>query len=483
MVNAPETRRAPSPIAQRFPWRRLGWAGLMTGIWWAALTLHGWSGDARMDQAMGQWIWTHHALPHRDYWTTATAGQPFTPTEWGYAVLVALLGRTGTWLLNAALLAALAWGVTGWASEWPGRWRGMLLINGALVLSFFIPPRPEIGSYLGWWLTLETLRRYRNTGQTRWLWGMTAVVAVWATWHRSVWLVPALWGWELMAGPADRRRGLWGPLAVALLLVNLPPAGGLNGLRFMAAVFNPQLRHHIAEWRGLAYTGLYGWAGLAFAAVLLWKLAPRLWPRPQRVRNMGWLLGAVAASVFAVRLVPYAALGLGALAADLPWTSPRSMTRSASPWTWNRLYAVIGAVLCVLGGVKVVQAGGFVSPWPAGLTTTLVQAQATGVLAPEGDTLTTWGVRPWVDGQVQMDADQPWWPAWVRTVMDQTSPAVFAARWDPSSRWMVWPDRVWTPQGWRPVQVTGPWHVVWRGKMAWPQTNGIAVVTTLWHRS
>ncbi len=317
---------------------------------------------------------------------------------------------------------------------------------------------------------------------------MTAIVAVWATWHRSVWLVPALWGWELLTGPADRRRGLWGPLAVALLLVNLPPAGGLNGLRFMAAVWNPHLRHHIAEWRGLAYTGLYGWAVLAFAAVLLWQLAPRLRHRLYPVRDLGWLLGAMAASVFAVRLVPYAALGLGALAADFSWKAPVSIypagpVRRPQRWTWNRLYAVIGVGLCLLGGLKVIQVGGFVSPWPQSLKTALVQHHARNVLAPEGDTLTTWGVRPWVDGQVQMDADQPWWPAWVQTVIGQTSPAVFVARWDPSSRWMVWPARIWTPQGWRLVTVTGPWKVVWRGKMAWPQTNGIAVLTSLWHRS
>ncbi|MDA8192727.1 MAG: hypothetical protein M0Z53_01840 [Thermaerobacter sp.] len=496
-----EARTISGPPGPRTLGARGAWTGLLTSLWATALAVHGWRGDGVFDQALGRWILVHHALPTRDLWTTATAGHPFVPTEWGYAVVVAVLGRWGTYALNVALLAALAWGVTGWAAAWPARWRPWALVNGALALAVFVPPRPEIGSYLGWWWTLESLRRYRQTGQSRSLWGLLPVVAVWATWHRSVWLVPAVWLGEMLLGDPARRRGLVGPFLAALALVNAPPSGGWTGLRFMARVANPALRSAVGEWHGLAQTGAYGLViGLFWAVV--WLGAGRAWRRrsPRPGRDGVWLAGATLASLLAVRLVPYAALGLAALATDLaPSGDERSPSRNGPGAAMFRSIPLRGfspfgdeqpgimaagllSVIVTLGLGQVAAHGGFASPWPAGVIATLRQHRATNVIALNGDTLAAQGFKPWVDGQVQLDAAEPWWPAWVRTADGRQSPAAFAARWDPASRWIVWPDRLWTGHGWASETLPAPWRPVWQGPMAWPQTGGDPVPTTVWER-
>ena len=448
--------------------RRWAVLAVVCAIGWAALALHGWRGDVRMDDAIGHWILSHGRVPHRNWWTVAAWGQPFSDTEWLYAVMVAFLGRWGTFVASGLAWTALATAVVWWLDTWPWPWSALASVTWALLMVPVIPPRPELWSYLGWWSALVVVSRYRQSGRPAGLWAMAAATLVWAQMHRSAWLVPALWGWELAMGPRERRRGLWGPWAVSILAVLLPPAGGVSGLTFVSRIASGSGAYSviniIGEW--LPPDVRTGWGLMLLVAVCLaWAgLAGALWRRGDRV-GLGWLVGGTLAAMEAERLAPYALLGWIVLAT--PILQARAPARL--PRWYNGAALGAGVWLVAAPWLVVPSAGVFTPGWPRSAIAALRRAHATrNVLTSQGDTLVGSGLRPWVDGQVQLVAHRPWWPAWVATVQGRWSPAAFAARWDPHAQAIVWPVR---RPGLPPVTLPAPWHRVWHGSIRWVGTT------------
>lgn len=478
MANARHApRAAASPIALGESWgERAGWALLMAALWAAALALHGWRGDVRMDQAVGRWILAHGAIPHRDWWTAATYGRPFSDTEWGYAALVALWGRWGTYAASVVAVSGLAWGLSGWMTAWPRFWRGLAAINLALLCVPLMPPRPEIWSYLRWFGALAALHAYGRSGTRRGLWLMAGASAVWAQMHRSVWLVPALWGWELVAGDATRRRGLVVPWLLTIAAAMAPPAGGWRGLVFIGHVLRPGVTLAVTEWHPTTPLTLWGCAVYVVWGLAWWRLWPILRRRQRWLRDSGWLAGATAASLLAARLTPYALMGLVALLRDVSW--PPSVTPR---WLTGGVMA-LGVAAAAAPWRSAAGIGVFAPTWPTPVLAMLRAHRASNIVSPQGDSLAGDGLTPWVDGQVQMDVGQPWWPDWVATVDGRFSPAAFTARWDPRARWIVWPlsGTVWHPDG-PPRPLPPPWRKVWQGPMRW-LGGSQTVPTGVWTR-
>ena len=456
--------------------RRWGVSVVVLSIGWAALALHGWRGDVRMDAAIGHWIVTHGRLPHHNWWTVAAWGRPFSDTEWLYAVLVAVLGRWGTFVVSGLVWSALAIAVVRWLAAWPWPWSGWAAIGWALLMVPVMPPRPELWSYLGWWGSLMALVAYRKRGHTRSVWAMAAVTLVWAQLHRSAWLVPALWGWELAAGPRPWRRGLWGPWALSLVAVLLPPAGGLAGLIFLLHVGRSGpygVLNTIVEWLPPDLRTAWGVAVLAVVCLAWAGLAPATWRSGDRV-GLGWLLGGTLAAMEAQRLAPYALLGWMVLATP----ALRGQVPAPRPGWWNGLALGAGLWIGIAPWVLVGRTGFFVPAWPRSALTALRRAGATrNLLAYQGDTLVGAGMRPWVDGQVQLVADRPWWPVWIATEQGRWSPAAFAARWDPGAQAIVWPT---LRAGLPPLALLAPWHRVWQGTIRWGGTT--ATPSAIWVR-
>lgn len=479
---AAATAMAPVPqtpsVAPRWPWARLGVAAFWTALWAGALAAHGFRGDVQMDLAIGRWILAHHALPTRNWWSAAAFGQPFVPTEWGFAAAVAavdaLAGRWGIFALMVVACAALAGLIS--ARLPAGRWRWVAVLAVGAVLYPTIPPRPELWSYVGWAGTLAALRRHRATGRRDGLWAVAAATALWAQVHASAALVPLALAWETATAPRPRRSRLWGPLALASL-GSLANAGGLaTGLAFTGQVLTPAIWNTVAEWMPFAPRSAWGGLVLAGLCATWMAVGSRAW-RARDVRTLGWLVAGTVAAAFAQRLVPYAVLGFLECWAPCwqgagPEAGPRRVWHGGAD-------AVLALGVLAAIWIPVGRAGVFAPAWPASVLALLRAAHATNIVAPQGDTLDAAGLLPWVNGQVQLYAHAPWWPAWVATARGQASPADFVARYDPQSRWIVWPLE--TRPGFGPLTLPPPWHLVWRGAVRWPGTAG-PVPTAVWTR-
>lgn len=465
-------------MANSRPLERIAPVAFWTLLWSASLALHGFRGDVQTDLAIGRWILQHHAVPHHNWWSASAYGQPFANSEWLFALGVVVLdgwgGRLAIYGAGVAGLATLAWLASAWLP--PGRWRWVfVLMLGVLILPV-VPPRPELVSYVGWAFALTGILRYRATENRRLLWKVAGSTVLWTQIHASVVLVPLLLGAEALLGPRNRWRVLLGPLLVALLGTLLRVGGPLTGGAFVSHVLTPAILNTVVEWmppnpRSFWGVFVYGWC---FASWMI--VGHRAW-QARDWRALTWLTAGTAAALFAQRLVPYMALGTLILwqpvFADVPVpVSPRS------PWRyWDNEVLALAVLVAVWS--PVVSHGLFRPTWPPAVLRLLQQQRASNIVALQGDSLTGAGLLPWINGQVQLDAGLPWWPAWVATVQGRVSPTAFVARYDPTSRWIVWPTH--TRPGFSALSLPTPWHVVWQGPMRWG--SGLnAVPTAVWTR-
>lgn len=457
--------------------RRWALTFVVVSIGWATLALHGWRGDVRMDQAIGLWILHHGRLPSRNHWTVAALNHSFSDTEWLYAVMVALVGRWGIFILSGLVWTALATWIVRWLDRWPWPWSGLAAVGWALLMMPLIPPRPELWSYLGWWGTLMALMAYREHRRTLGLWMMAGMTLVWAQMHRSAWLVVAVFTWELLLGDPTRRKGLWGPALLSLVAIMLPPAGGITGLTFLVHVGNPHsegVLNTVTEWLPPNVRSAWGLTLLGIVCGVWGSLAGWLWHRHDRV-GLGWLVLGTMAAMEATRLAPYALLGWLVLA------TPRmgSVRTAQLPRWWNGVAAGAGLWIAIAPWLMVMKAGIFQPSWPPAALLALRRAGATtNILAYQGDTLVGSNIRPWVDGQVQMVDTEPWWPAWIDTEQGRWSPAAFVTRWDPSAQAIVWPT---LRPGLPALTLPKPWRPIWHGPIRWVGTQ--PTPTTIWVRS
>ena len=475
------------PITRHKSWRRTRVfpAAFVTVLWSLHLALHGFRGDVQVDLAIGRWILSHHAVPFRNGWSQAAYGKPFADSEWLFAFGVAVLYDVGgRWAIFAAgvlCLGALAWMVSGWAPT--GRWRWVLIFFIGLLIMPVVPPRPEIVSYVGWAFLLWALDRYRTTGQRTLLWWSAGSTILWTQIHASVVLVPGVLAAEWLGNVTDtaRRRTLGGPLLLAIAGTVLRVGGPLTGGAFMRHVLTPGILNHIVEWMPLDPRSWWGGAVIG-GIVATWVVVGSAAVKKREGLTLMWLVGGTLAALFFQRLVPYTVIGF--LWLWQPVWRQKASGASGAPMQvplrgWDSVALSVG--LLVVSALPLLHEGvWFVPTWPSSVLQMLRRDHATNIVALQGDSLSGAGLQPWVNGEVQLYATQPWWPAWVATVQGQASPAAFVVRYDPTSHWIVWPIN--TRPGFGPLRLPPPWHVVWQGTIRW--YGGVqAVPTAVWTRS
>lgn len=458
-------------------WERVLIALFLASIWAGSLAYHGFRGDVQSDLAIGRWILAHHQVPHMNLWMAAAWHHSFSDTEWLYGVIVAVLyqmgGRLAIYGFCVATIVVLSYGLAGWIAHISPLWRWPVTVFLAFLLSPAITPRPVLLTFLGWWAVLEAIRRYRATNNRTGLWVMASLTIVWTQIHMTVVLVPAVLAWELIAGDAHRRKGLIGPVLVAVAGTALRVGGLSSGAGFFDNVMTPALLNNIIEWmppdprtvRGVfVFVWLFG----------VWGLMVQKIRSHRDYASLGWVVGGTVAALFAQRLIPYMAIGTLMLLVSY---GPRIVPIPA----W--ISGVFAGALLILVNIPlwttVSQTGVFTSAWPSSAIALLRSHHATNIISRQGDTLTGDGLTPWLNGQIQLVSHAVWFPVWIDTVEGLVTPAQFADRYNPTSRWIVWPLARATGL---PLRLHAPWHIVWRGDIRW---NGGTqeIPSAIWERT
>lgn len=445
-----------------------------------ALHRHGFAGDLLMDIVTGQYILHHHSVPMRNWFTYADHGKPWPDTEWLFSLSVAALyegfGRIGVYLAFLPWLALLAVWMARLALG-AGPLAGLSLTAlASAALAMVMSPRPQILSYVLFGYGLYAVERAR-TGADRHLFVFAATTILWANLHQSVFLAPLLLLGGLLLDDRLARRRYLGPALLACLLAFAHPGLFHVSATFLGAIFRPGVLGVLDEWKSPNFQSVSG------LVILPWVLLPLSWNTMRAwQRRDGFLLAlslcGPLAVLFAVRFLPYDVLATLFAFAKL---APSRLKGIGGGLKWVPAAALLSLILVDFGR-QVATSGLFPVNGPLAAVAYLKRQRATNVLAPyaDGDVLEFYGVEPFLDGKAELWSRERWWPEYVLDQCRQTGMARFATAWDPSARWILWPDRpsgcmlpLRSP-GWRRVYVdrrTGT--AVWRrlgpeGGLGWP---------------
>jgi hypothetical protein len=139
--------------------------------------------------ATGNWILQHHAIPMTDPFSSYGMGKPWIAYSWLFEVLVQLLymtfGYVGIVLYDVIFRVALATALFHLVrSLLPHFWRAVALTALSIyTMTAVIGPRPGMLTILFCILELDILLSSRRTGETRGLWLLPPIFAIWANWH------------------------------------------------------------------------------------------------------------------------------------------------------------------------------------------------------------------------------------------------------------------------------------------------------------
>ncbi len=283
----------------------------------------------------GEWILQHHAFPRVDPFSATGMGKPWVAYSWLFEVMIHLFTLRWDLLgiviynvvmclgITAALLKLLH-GIT--ESFWPSV--GLTFV-GAMAMARVYAPRPGMFSTLLFIVTLDVLLKSRRTGNTRILWVLPALFAVWANLHVQFVYGLFIAGVFCVAPQLNRifksvdagtqsqisASTLWGVLAASFVATLLNP--------YRAGVYRvlweysrqPQLAKLVSETNPMDFTQWLNWVALAlaiaaivalwklrrdrgvFAVLLLWALVSAL-----RVERDVWVLVIVACTVLGTAL-------------------------------------------------------------------------------------------------------------------------------------------------------------------------------------
>ena len=452
-------------------------AALAFSILFYALSLHGFAGDLLMDIANGRWILAHGYVPLRNVLTQARSGALWANDEWLFGVLVAWLyahiGAQGVlWALGAVVaLVAVLIAVLAVRLRSPFDLAATVLV--AVGMQAGMSPRPQLFSYLFFVVSLWAVLEYRSG--RRWpLWLAVALVPIWTNLHASALLMPLLVLSEVLFTSRSLRdsKELLLAAGAGVLLSFAYPGGASMGAGFISQIFTPGVVDHIAEWLPTDPFSSWLWTLLLSLPAGAW-LGLRATKRGD-FTAASWVLLGIIMVAFAVRFVPYALLGVLAVATTDPWLTPRVSSRNGE---W-----FAGAAAAVLAVVILQASPAFVNREPVQAISWLKAHHATNVLTYYnfGDALDFYGVRPWVDGRAELWTRTPWWPMYVKALFGQVSPAAFAARYDPEATYMLWPAY---PKVLADMRQSSPWRIMFRDDTDAARTeyNGIGTVY-VWQR-
>lgn len=296
--------------------------------------------DAFWQAAYGGWMLAHRALPRADVWSWTMAGRPVMATEWLFELAAGSASAVGPWAsLPLALAGPLGLGLC--ALGLYGRLARSRPVAGLLALALLLlaapfeavlPQAASFALFAAVWWTLE---RARVAGP-RPLAALPALFALWANLHGTYFAGIALvaldtalaWltalrrrrSWPLgrlrTRCRRDTRRALPGVLGASAVATLLNPYGWRLYAHDLALATSPFHLQYIAEFASpnfhdaylqrLLLPAILGALGLAVAS-----------PRRPPAREVVTALALIAGALVAVRVMPYALVALGALAASV----------------------------------------------------------------------------------------------------------------------------------------------------------------------
>ncbi|HEY8740368.1 MAG TPA: hypothetical protein VIN56_07235 [Candidatus Dormibacteraeota bacterium] len=302
---------------------------------------------------VGRWILAHGAIPTHDLFTSTVANHPFVAHEWGSEVIIALV--TGalafpgvslyfaviTWLAFLGLLLAMR------HVSYPIA--GVMLVLGVVAGNPIWGPRTQMITFALVALLLLLLRRYRFTGDRRWLYPLPVIFVVWVNLHAGftiglVFLAITVVGEGLFrlfrkdesdGGQPAPMRSLLVVAVISALVVMVNPNTFQIYLYAAQTQFSPAQQKLIVEWFS---PNFHMFEVRPFEAMLLlFPVLLTLSKRKPRVTDMLLLLTVTVLALQSVRHIAlFVAAGVPVLAelAQAAWdtaTGGRRILRDPRP--------------------------------------------------------------------------------------------------------------------------------------------------------
>lgn len=144
------------------------------------------SADMWWHLSTGRYVIQHHAVPHREPFSTTIAGKPWTAHEWLSGVVFylaySLLGSAGPLLLTACVLTITFW-FSYERSGGPQAARLFALALGVAATTPIFSVRPQIFTYALAAIFFLVLTRYFETGAYKLLFWLPALTILWVNFH------------------------------------------------------------------------------------------------------------------------------------------------------------------------------------------------------------------------------------------------------------------------------------------------------------
>lgn len=202
----------------------------------------------------GDYILSHHAVPHHDLYSYTAPSWPWIDHEWGNDVITSLLYNHGGYWLLASLFAGLWSGAIILAAR---RVRLHLLLLAAIAIMPYVGVRPLTWTVLFFSLLLAVLRSVHS----RWRWWLPLMFVVWSNLHAGF-----IAGLAVIAYFAfrERRRSTVYLLLVCVLATLLNAYGWRLYEEIIRTLGDPALHGQITEWYPFSFRGE------SWVFVLLW---------------------------------------------------------------------------------------------------------------------------------------------------------------------------------------------------------------------
>ncbi|GGE11247.1 hypothetical protein GCM10011529_16990 [Polymorphobacter glacialis] len=372
-------------------------------------------GDTGWHIVAGRWIVTHLSVPATDPFSYTYAGKPWLAHEWLAEILMAGAHAAGGWaglsLLTAAAIAGLIFVI---GAE-IGRWLRPIptlatLILVVIALIPFILARPHVLAWplLAIWTII--LIRAREADRPPAL-VAALIMLVWANLHASFLyglVLAGAFGLEALVTGPDRRRVFlgWLGFGAAALAATLVTPYGLDGLLFPLQVSSMKAIPTIIEWRPTIVANESGFQLFLLAAIFTCLYRGVRVPLFRLVIVIATLYLAFSAVRHQAIL---AIVGALILAKPLAATFP-PLTETALPRRARTIAATLAALLLVFIAVRLAipTAQPDNASNPSAMIASLPAALRHQPVLNDygfGGALVFAGVRPYMDGRIDMYGD------------------------------------------------------------------------------
>lgn len=233
---------------------------VFAGVMWTPAVLN--DSDTWWHVTAGQWILSHHVVPHTDPFSFTFAGKPWIAHEWLSEVIMAC-AFVAQWR-GLMLLTAAACGITAWllAREAARHLKGLplwLLVLGGLSLAgphLLARPHILVTPIMALWF-IGLLRARDQDRAPRW--ALLPLMVLWANMHGSFLIGLALiapFALEAVLAGADRAKTAlhWAAFGAAATAACLATPFGLDGLLFPIRLILMPGVTDIQEWAPLDLT-------------------------------------------------------------------------------------------------------------------------------------------------------------------------------------------------------------------------------------